>query len=697
VTHAGTHTQLQVNEYDRAMFRGTVVVIALLALLAAPAAFAADDVPAGRLDPTFGTGGAVLGGKGLLSAGALDADGRIVTAGMQTLYSSGPILVHRWTTDGAPDVTFGSQGTAMLSRPGLQAAATVVATAPDGSVYVGGGGNGGAYVARLTPSGIVDTTFGTAGYVELEAAKGGYVWGMVRTPSGLAVAYSPFGVVPARVVRLTASGALDPSFSGDGIATTTFDPATLPSAGASGQQTLIRRADGTLLLGGIKGGKPAIAAFDDAGAPVAGFGSDGVALLPARFGYGAVTAIAEATDGAVLALSQGAVMKLSAAGVLDTGFGADGQRVLELSAAGTNTMTSLAALPDGQVLVAGATTPEVAAPVPAAVPPPAGVLYVSASSYPMVTPDLGVKLARLTPGGALDCGYPGNGHTTILPEGTFGADAQTVLLDGSGRAVTVGTARGPDYNAMALLTRTGTKGMVAAATMIPRPVVQVLGLRGYPYQREPALSGWIEPDCAEVTWHFEYGLTTAYGASTPPQRISGEGGPASVTSTLSGLGAGTYHYRLVAEPVVGNAWSADSTVSEDQTFTLKVSTGEGYPGTKTSPPATGAKSGRLRLLSSRAALRSGKTARFAVRCRDGACKRGTVTLRRVRTTIGTGAISLASGKKGYVTVRLNAAGRRAALRHRSLKATATLAVTGGKVEKATVTVSSPKPKKKKKK
>jgi len=674
------------------MFRGTVVLIVLLALAAAaPAAAVAESWP-GALDPAFGTGGVALGGKGLLSAGTYDDEGRIVTAGMQTLYSSGPILAQRWTADGTPDPTFGSQGTAMFARPGLQASATVVATAPDGSVYVGGGGNGGAYVVRLTPSGIVDTTFGSGGFVELEAAKGGYVWGMVRTPSGLAVAYAPFGVLPARLVRLTASGALDPSFSGDGLATTTFDPATLPPTGASGQQMLVRRADGTLLLGGIKGGKPVIAAFDDAGAPLTGFGTDGVAQLPTRFGYGAVTAIAEAADGTLLALSQGAVLRLSADGVLDTGFGTGGQRVLELSATGTTTMTGLAALPYGQILVAGATAPEVAAPVPAMLPPAAGVLYVSASSTPMVAPDLGVKLARLTADGTLDCGYPRHGYTTILPEGTFGADAQTVLLDGDGRAVTIGTARGPDYNAMPLLTRTGTGGMVVGATLIPQVKVQALGLRGFPYQREPTLSGWIEPACSDVTWHYEYGPTTDYGSSTPPQTISGAGGPAPVASTLSGLGAGTYHYRLVAETEMGNAYGAGPTVSDDQTFTLKVSTGEGHPGTK-EPTTTPAKPGRLRLLSSRAALKAGKTARFAVRCRDGACKRGTMTVRRVRTTIGTGAISLAAGKKGYVTVRLNAAGRRAAARHRTLKATATLAVKGGKAERATVTISSPKAKK----
>jgi len=672
------------------MFRGTVVLIALLALVvAAPAAAVAGPTP-GALDPAFGTGGIALGGKGLLSAGAYDDDGRIVTAGMQTLYSSGPILAQRWTVDGQPDPTFGSQGTATFARPGLQASATVVATAPDGSVYVGGGGNGGAYVVRLTPSGTVDTTFGSGGFVELEAAKGGYVWGMVRTPSGLVVAYAPFGSVPARVVRLTASGALDPSFSGDGLATTTFDPATLPPAGASGQQMLIRRADGTLLLGGVKGGKPAIAAFDDAGAPLAGFGTDGVAQLPTRFGYGTVTAIAEATDGAVLALSQGAVMRLSASGVLDTGFGAGGQRVLELSPTGTNQLTGLVAQPDGGVLVAGATTPEVAAPVPAMFPPAAGVLYVSASSSPMVTPDLGVKLARLTSSGAIGCDYGSYGYRTILPEGTFGADAQTVLLDGDGRAVTVGTARGPDYNAMTLLTRTETAGITVSLPVVPWPTVQLLGLRGYGYQREPVLSGWIDSRCMGADWHFEYGTTTAYGSSTPTETISGDGGPASVTSTLSGLGAGTYHYRLV----VTNSGPGPS-LSEDQTFTLKVSTGEGYPGPKGQPTATtGAKAGRLRLLSSRAALRSGKTARFAVRCRDGACKRGTMTLRRVRTTIGAGTIALSAGKKGYVTVRLNAAGRRAAARHRSLKATATLAVKGGKAEKATVTISSPRAKKK---
>lgn len=655
------------------MLRRTLTVAVLLAIAVTPAAAAAP----GALDQGFGSGGAVLGQKGYLTAAALDGDGLILTAGIAQTYSSGPILVRRWTVAGAPDATFGALGAASVSRPGSMAGAAAVLPGPGGSVYVGGGGQGGPFVARLNHAGTLDPGFGVGGVVELAPASGGSVWGLADTPTGLVVAFAPYGAVPARLVRLRADGSPDPMFGAGGAAFTTFDPATLPATGSSGQQALVRRADGTLLLGGIRDGKPAIAAFTDAGGPLSSYGDAGVAALPRGDAYGPVTAIAPQPSGAVLALVAGSVARLDANGVLDPSFGDGGSRSLLLTTSGEGVLTSLAPEEDGGVLVAGGITATPPPPTVPAMTPTSGA-YVSTSSPNPITPEWGVVLTRLTPSGAVDCRYGAFGRTRILPDGTFEATAQALVRDGAGRALTAGTARGPDYNPIMLLTRTldgpGDEPELAA------PRVQLGEMFG-PYAREPVVDGWIDPRCGNLSWHFEYGRTVAYGSSTPAQPLAAGGGIAFVSRTLAGLGAGTYHYRLVTDGVAGR------TETGDASFTIAVA-GAKPGGDAPDGPAPTSRSGRLRLLGSRATLRSGRTARFAVRCRDGACKRGTVTLRRGRTTIATGAVSLASGKKGYVTITLTAAGRRAARRHPTLTATALLAVTGGTSSRAAVTLRS---------
>jgi sugar lactone lactonase YvrE len=70
---------------------------------------------------------------------------------------------------------------------------------------------------------------------------------------------------------------------------------------------------------------------------------------------------------------------------------------------------------------------------------------------------------------------------------------------------------------------------------------------------------------AETSYRFEYGTSTAYGASVPvPEANIGDGpeGPVTVGQELSGLQAGTtYHYRVVASNAVGEA------IGSDQRFT----------------------------------------------------------------------------------------------------------------------------------
>jgi len=70
----------------------------------------------------------------------------------------------------------------------------------------------------------------------------------------------------------------------------------------------------------------------------------------------------------------------------------------------------------------------------------------------------------------------------------------------------------------------------------------------------------INPQGSSTTYHFEYGLTTAYGTKVPiPDAAVGSGtSDVAVSQAISGLAIGTiYHFRAVAESVEGTTLGAD--------------------------------------------------------------------------------------------------------------------------------------------
>jgi hypothetical protein len=73
------------------------------------------------------------------------------------------------------------------------------------------------------------------------------------------------------------------------------------------------------------------------------------------------------------------------------------------------------------------------------------------------------------------------------------------------------------------------------------------------------LHGGVNPKGRHAHYHFEYGLTTAYGSSTPNADAGSGLGEVAVTAGLSGLEPSTtYHFRLVASNVVGPTKTGDS-------------------------------------------------------------------------------------------------------------------------------------------
>jgi hypothetical protein len=83
------------------------------------------------------------------------------------------------------------------------------------------------------------------------------------------------------------------------------------------------------------------------------------------------------------------------------------------------------------------------------------------------------------------------------------------------------------------------------------------------------LTARIDPNGSDTTYRFEYGTSSAYGASVPvPNGDAGAGhGVVAVSEALAGLSANvtTYHWRLVASSAGGTTSTADQTFVYDTT------------------------------------------------------------------------------------------------------------------------------------
>lgn len=81
-----------------------------------------------------------------------------------------------------------------------------------------------------------------------------------------------------------------------------------------------------------------------------------------------------------------------------------------------------------------------------------------------------------------------------------------------------------------------------------------------------ALTAVIDPNYRQTTYKFEYGPTSAYGASSPlvPGSAGSDGVEHAVRTSIEGLAPQTtYHYRVVATNSVGTTRSADRTLTTD--------------------------------------------------------------------------------------------------------------------------------------
>ncbi len=345
----------------------------------------------GALDGSFGSGGVVTSPAipGALDTGsvgrsvAIQPDGKIVVVGRvisSDASATDRILIERYNSNGSIDATFGTNGavTALATRLGDGYA---VALQPDGKIIAAGSadaaGSGGVTprvaVVRLNSNGSLDSGFGAGGIDVVDLGAYSYALAAAVQADGKIVisgSQAPGLQVPnALIARLTASGALDPTFASGGAYAHQY---AVGAASSAFNALAIQGTGGIIAAGaatnGNTGADAIVARFTSGGAPDGSFGSGGVVYETSAMNTGSAnvpgaTGVALAPNGDVIAggtaggpgLAGVAVWAFNPTGALDTSFGAAGSTLTGFGPITRGEGNALTIAGDGKIVVAGDT------------------------------------------------------------------------------------------------------------------------------------------------------------------------------------------------------------------------------------------------------------------------------------------------------------------------------------------------------
>lgn len=274
----------------------------------------------GSLDTSFGTGGVVKTDM-LLDEGAsavvIQGDGKIVAGGRTRANTTDNLgwdaALIRYNTDGTLDTAFDSSGKVVVDLGSVEAINDIALQSNGKIVAVGttlSGGNNRFLVMRFNADGSLDTNFGTSGYLvehfTENTLEDAYSVAILDDDSLIVAGrgIKPDGYSSISLLKLTAGGALDTGFSGDGRLAVTF-------GNSSGASSVAVDSEGRFVVGGYR-------------------------------------RVSSTSDYEFL------LLRYTAAGTLDPDFGTGGQVVTPFGAPYTNQqISSLALQDDGKIVVAG--------------------------------------------------------------------------------------------------------------------------------------------------------------------------------------------------------------------------------------------------------------------------------------------------------------------------------------------------------
>ncbi len=308
----------------------------------------------GAADAAFGTAGSTrvqFATAGRFDAVASTDVGGAVAAGRRVVGNETDTVVTKLKANGTFDSSFNGNGRLTFDAGGTDAA-TAVVVAGDGSVFVGGNGDAGGYVAHYTAAGVPDTAW------DGDGRRSGLplsVLALALRGDGTLMVAGATTPSPGdwRVMRLATDGSTDTGFGGSTGVTVDLgghDVATALAvqsggatavagfgAGDSGHgETYVRRylADGS--------SDPDFTGFHDT------FGSDDAPVAMVGRGDGALLVAANSRVGGD---NDVVLVRLDADGTPDLDFGIDGATIADVGR--RSTVGGVVVPPDGLPLAVG--------------------------------------------------------------------------------------------------------------------------------------------------------------------------------------------------------------------------------------------------------------------------------------------------------------------------------------------------------
>ncbi|MCB0035867.1 MAG: hypothetical protein KDE51_17670, partial [Anaerolineales bacterium] len=329
----------------------------------------------GQLDPLFGNDGLVIFDSGVVDSVtdvALQSDGSIIVVGyVNNSPNRADLLVVRFTSSVLLDTTFGGGDGYVTTDVEDFDHAYSVAIQNNDRIVVSGmmsafGGDSDFLVVRYTAAGTLDTTFSGDGLWALDLGGNELANDVQIQSNGRIIGVgssSASGYSHLAIFRLTGSGGLDSTFSGDGVTVT--DSGTQSFIGTSA----IIQGDGHVMVGGYAyvgtGAKRfALARYLTTGVLDNSFSSDGLLVSTFATEYGFGDGLQVQSDGKVVLAGRGGfyttdeelftIARYSSSGVLDTAYG-DGGVNLSNMPNSEDVGYAVNRLPDGRTMVVGQT------------------------------------------------------------------------------------------------------------------------------------------------------------------------------------------------------------------------------------------------------------------------------------------------------------------------------------------------------
>ena len=346
-THVGATTKAQAIQPDGKILEAGMYYIQPYAYIAGfVTRFNADGTP----DQTFGSQGVqLLAISPYFEADsiAVQSDGKILVAGTQgaNYYTPQVVIAERLNKDGSFDTSFGTNGQVTVTQQYASLGnyqATAIQVQSDGRIDVLAetpSGSNQSVLARLTPAGAWDQSFGT---------YGGYSTFYARYSTMTLDSAGRFLLAGGTsVTRLSALGAPDPTFAAGAMSTDV-------TAGV-GNGAVAVGVDQKILVAGVVGSAAAVERYNANGTRDMSFGVGGISqLTTANSTFNALavlsagTIVAVGTAGSNLGLS----VEFDQAGALLPAFGNGGVATSSFNAVSA-TIGGVNLAPNGNLIVGG--------------------------------------------------------------------------------------------------------------------------------------------------------------------------------------------------------------------------------------------------------------------------------------------------------------------------------------------------------